>query len=293
HPAQPLSTLINGLGRTIPGEVNDTQTELAVINVTAGLRYRFRIIGLSCDPPYNFTIHNHSMTIIEADGEYTDRVTVDSLWVYAGQRYSVIVHANQPVDNYWIRADPLSSRAPSGFDGGRNSAILRYAGAPEEEPTSDGISEHPLNEDDLHAKVNPKPPGKPSLGGADIVVPIRQRYHEDNQTFDINNHSFTSPPVPVLLQILNGTYDVEHLLPNGTIKLEPNSVVEIQMHGLSRGGPHPFHLHGHAFHVIKGPYSDVYNWENPVLRDTINTGLDGNLTVVRFVTDNSGPWFLH
>ncbi|KAG6806006.1 hypothetical protein H0H92_013079, partial [Tricholoma furcatifolium] len=174
HPAQPLTTLINGLGRTIPGQVNDTQTELAVVKVTAGKRYRFRVIGLSCDAPYNFTIHNHKMTIIEADGEYTSPVVADSLWVYAGQRYSVIVNATQPVGNYWIRADPLSSRGPSGFDGGRNSAIFRYDGAPEKEPTTTGTYKQPLNEDDLHALVHPTPPGKPVLGGADIVVPIRQ-----------------------------------------------------------------------------------------------------------------------
>ncbi|KAG6823537.1 hypothetical protein H0H92_009878 [Tricholoma furcatifolium] len=75
--------------------------------------------------------------------------------------------------------------------------------------------------------------------------------------------------------------------------LKANSSVELQMYGLSRGGPHPYYLHGHPFYVVKGPYSNTYNWKNPVLRDTINTGLDGNLTVVRFFTDNSGPWFLH
>ncbi|KAG6907013.1 hypothetical protein DXG01_010916 [Tephrocybe rancida] len=296
HPAQPLTTLINGHGRTVQGEVNDTITELAVIKVTKGKRYRFRLIGLSCDAPYNFTIHKHPMTIIEADGENTSPVIADSLWVYAGQRYSVIVNANQTVDNYWIRADVLSSRGPSGFNGGINSAILRYVGAPAKEPTTNGTSTRPLNEDSLHAlhpKV-PKVPGAPHLGGADIVVPIRQRYHEDTKLFDINNVTYTSPNVTVLLQILHGTYDAEQLMPKGSVyKLKANSSVELQFHGLSRGGPHPYHLHGHAFYVIKNPYSTMYNWVNPVLRDTINTGLDGNTTVVRFFTDNSGPWFLH
>ncbi|KAG6865245.1 hypothetical protein C0991_004126 [Blastosporella zonata] len=293
HPAQPLTTLINGLGRTIKGEVNDTNTELAVVNVTKGKRYRFRLIGLSCDAPYNFTIHKHSMTIIETDGEYTHPVIADSLWVYAGQRYSVIVTANQTVDNYWIRADPLSTRGPSGFDGGRNSAILRYVGAPVREPITIGASTRPLDEDKLHAHV-PKLLGRPILGGAHIVVPIRQRYHEDTKLFDINNVTFKPPSVPVLLQILNGTYEAEDLLPKGSVyTLKANSVVELQFHGLTRGGPHPFHLHGHAFYVMKNPYSEEFNWVNPVLRDTVNTGLDGNLTVIRFLTDNSGPWFLH
>ncbi|KAH0578349.1 hypothetical protein H2248_003963 [Termitomyces sp. 'cryptogamus'] len=294
HPAQPVTTLINGLGRTSAMDVNNTSTPLAVVNVTKGKRYRFRIIGLSCDSPYNFTIHHHNFTIIETDGEYTTPLDVDSLWVYAGQRYSVIMNADQPINNYWIRADPLSTRQKAGFDSGRNSAILRYAGAPTEEPTTHAISKHPLNEVDLHNRNQKKPPGEPRLGGADIVIPIRQRYHDNNQTFDINNVTFRPPTVPVLLQILNGAFDIDHLMPKGSIyKLKANSSVELQIYGLSRGGPHPYHLHGHAFYVVKEPYSNMFNWVNPVYRDTINTGLDSNLTVIRFFTDNSGPWFLH
>ncbi|KAG6842964.1 hypothetical protein H0H87_008904, partial [Tephrocybe sp. NHM501043] len=72
---RPIATLINGLGRA----VNGTETPLAVINVVKGRRYRFRIIGLSCDPSFNFVIHHHQMTIIEADGEYTKPLVVDSM----------------------------------------------------------------------------------------------------------------------------------------------------------------------------------------------------------------------
>ena len=51
-----------------------------------------------------------------------------------GQRYSIVLNANQAVGNYWIRANP--SLGNSGFDNGINSGILRYEGAPEEEPTT-------------------------------------------------------------------------------------------------------------------------------------------------------------
>lgn len=40
------------------------------------------------------------MTVIEADGVETESVTVDSLVIYPGQRYSVVVTANQDVGNY-------------------------------------------------------------------------------------------------------------------------------------------------------------------------------------------------
>src|SRR6267154_6416061 len=120
------STLINGLGRYPGGPMSP----LAVINVEPGKRYRFRILGLSCDPSYNFTIDGHSMTVIEADGVETVPVMVDFLPVLPGQRYSVVVHANQPVNNYWVRAQPnLPNQTFAG-------AILRYNNASDEDPTS-------------------------------------------------------------------------------------------------------------------------------------------------------------
>ncbi|KAG6854092.1 hypothetical protein C0991_010506 [Blastosporella zonata] len=283
-----LSTLINGLGRTLQSEVTlNTLTPLAVINVDARKRYRFRLVGISCDAPFNFTIHDHTMTIIEADGENTERLVVDSLYVYAGQRYSVIVTADQPVNNYWIRADPMPTRGTAGFDNGRNSAILRYTGAKDEEPTTNGISTRPLNEDDLRALQKQPLIGQPEVGGADIVIPIVQTWHEEKQVFDVNGVTYESPSVPVLLQILSHKFDAHDLMPNGSVyTLKPNSTVELQIHGVDRGGPH-------AFWVIKNALSDEYNWVDPPRRDTIPTGFFGNVTIVRFFTDNAGPWFLH
>ena len=53
--------------------------------------YRFRLVSLSCDPFYTFSIDGHNMTIIEADAVNTKPHTVDSLEIFAGQRYSFIV----------------------------------------------------------------------------------------------------------------------------------------------------------------------------------------------------------
>lgn len=49
---------------------------------------------------FTFSIDNHNMTIIEVDGVETKPHTVDSLTIFAAQRYSVIVKANQPIGNY-------------------------------------------------------------------------------------------------------------------------------------------------------------------------------------------------
>lgn len=132
---------------------------------------------MACEPNYNFTIDGHNMTIIEADGEYTEPLTVDFIQIFAAQRYSFVVrcaatcpsasradtsvppqlNATQPVDNYWIRANPsVALSNGTGFAGGLNSAILRYVGAPDTDPTTTQTpSVIPLVEANLHALVDP------------------------------------------------------------------------------------------------------------------------------------------
>lgn len=227
------STLINGLGRYPGGPMSP----LSVINVEQGKRYRFRVLGLSCDPSYNFTIDDHTMTIIEADGVETVPETVDRLPVFAGQRYSVIVHANQPVANYWVRAQP--NLGNQSFVDGLNQAILRYKGAPEEDPTSSpGPSVLPFNEAKLASLMSIPVPGVPEIGKADININLVAG--NVNGLFTINNVSFHSPPTPVLLQMLSGAQHPSDLLPNGSVyELPPNKVVEITIPetGAAPGGP--------------------------------------------------------
>ena len=74
------ATLINGKGRYVHGPLVD----LAVLQVEQGRRYRFRLISISCDPNFIFSIDGHKMTIIEVDGEYTRPLTVESIQIFAG-----------------------------------------------------------------------------------------------------------------------------------------------------------------------------------------------------------------
>ena len=102
------------------------------------------------------------------------------------------LHANQPIDNYWIRALPnfMLNTSALGTAHGINSAILRYDGAPEEEPRQEGPkSVNPLREWNLHPLENPAAvclcdlmlisppgsvndgqPGRPHPGGVDHAL---------------------------------------------------------------------------------------------------------------------------
>ncbi len=56
-PPQSDATLINGLGRY---SANVT-SPLAVISVIQNKRYRFRLVSISCDPNFIFSIDGHLM----------------------------------------------------------------------------------------------------------------------------------------------------------------------------------------------------------------------------------------
>ncbi|THH16945.1 hypothetical protein EW146_g3773 [Bondarzewia mesenterica] len=283
------ATLINGLGRYVGGPASP----LAVVNVTHGKRYRFRLVSISCDPNFVFSIDGHNITAIETDGISTKPLLVDSIHIFASQRYSFILRADQPVGNYWIRAQP--NLGTTTFDGGLNMAILRYSGANGTDPTTNQTtSVIPLNETDLHPLVPTIVPGLPEQGGADITINLDVVFNASLLEFTVNGVPFSPPTVPVLLQILSGAQKASDLLPAGSIYgLEANKVVEVSIPGGAVGGGHPIHLHGHAFNVIRSAGSTAYNYIDPVIRDTVNIGTTGDNVTFRFVTDNPGPWFMH
>jgi Multicopper oxidase len=85
-----IVTSINGKGRYHGGP----SSPLSVTSVQLGKRYRFRLIAMSCDLDYVFSIDRHWMTVIEADGENTIPHAVDSLhilWSYTLIKWLTII----------------------------------------------------------------------------------------------------------------------------------------------------------------------------------------------------------
>ncbi|KAI0955680.1 laccase [Taiwanofungus camphoratus] len=260
------SVLINGLGR----DSTNSTSALSVITVVPGKRYRIRLVSMSCDPNFLFSIDGHNMTIIEADGENTQPLLVDSIQIFAAQRYSFILTATQPVNNYWIRAIADTQATPPGM------AILRYVGAPHIDPNTNPVpSTNPLVESNLHPLIDPQAPGGASIDAPD-VIPINLNFTFNGTNFFANGVEYVPPSIPVLLQILNGSYNAQDLLPPGSLyTLERNKTYQISMPALASAdvaGPHPVHLHGHTFSVIRSAGNESYNFANPVRRDTVSIG---------------------
>ncbi|KAK0184152.1 multicopper oxidase-domain-containing protein [Armillaria mellea] len=138
----PELTLINGLRRsfitlTCSGVVLLTcfADGAKILRLTWLLSLLSKGNDMACDSAFTFAIEGHAMSIIDVDNVNHEPYTVYQIQIFASQRYSFVLTANQKVDNYWIRA--LPSVGTSRYTNGINSAsILRYSGGPEVEPAT-------------------------------------------------------------------------------------------------------------------------------------------------------------
>ncbi|KAJ7613030.1 laccase 6 [Roridomyces roridus] len=282
------SVLINGKGRYNGG----LDVPYAVITVKKGLRYRFRVFSLSCRPFFTLSFDNHTFDVMELDGVEHDPVSFQNADIYAGQRLSLILNATQSVSNYWIRAPPTGGNLSSNplFNSSKALAILRYEGAPEVEPGPDSVNVvggQKLNDSLMHP-IASEGPGKLGSGPANKTITLKISQPKP-PLFDINNISYVSPSLPVLLQLLSGAAQPTDFMPSEQVMILPtNAIVDVV---IPDAGAHPFHLHGHNFDIVRVSNSNVTNYVNPPRRDVVP--INGGETTFRFFTGNPGAWFLH
>ena len=115
-----------------PKTKNTAYTPRAVFKVTKGQTYRFRFINpgiMEC--PIQISVDTHRLKMIASDGVPFIAKDVDSFVIFAGERYDFVLHADQVVGNYWIRARGLNDCVGKKT---HQAAILRYEGAPETDP---------------------------------------------------------------------------------------------------------------------------------------------------------------
>jgi iron transport multicopper oxidase len=280
----------NGVGRFNGGP----EVPFSVVNVVAGKRYRFRIINESARNVFIMSVDSHNLTVIETDGTPTAPLTVNQITMLAGQRYSAVLAANQPVANYWINAPYTGGSPANNLNQNATLArgILRYQGAPDEDPTTPmtlGPSEPELNtliEADLRPFIAQEAP-EPTLNITLNLVVTAGRAQ-----WNVNNVSYLPPTVPTLVKILDGANsDSDFNVTENTFVLPANATVQIIFPPSDDDEAHPFHLHGNNFWLVKSNTTDVVNTQNPIRRDVAGVGAEG--TILRFSTANPGPWFFH
>ncbi|KAG9326772.1 hypothetical protein KVV02_008662 [Mortierella alpina] len=324
HEPVPNNGLINGKGtfncsNVQPASLACVPGERAVFHFISNRRYRLRIINTSAASPFMFSIDDHQLQVIEADGTDLNPVMVDRLPINAGQRYSVIVTANQDLKNYWMRAEMGTGclpKNPSNLD----PVILgevRYQGAGKVEPTTTGrfipqpavkgqepiinpaFSEACKDMDlyNLHP-LQPVPILEPITNSLLIRISFKRNPADDIVRGYMNDITYSGGNAwnPTIVQNLNQSveYEVDHHVMQ---IVKPGAIVQIVFDN-SQGDEHPFHLHGHVFQVVAqgvGFYEEgktPVNAVNPLRRDTATVPRNG-FTVIRFKADNPGVWALH
>ncbi|CAE6411824.1 unnamed protein product [Rhizoctonia solani] len=231
----PDSGLINGRGRYKGGPA----APWSVFNVQKGKRYRYRVVNNGALGYYTFQIDGHPLKIIEADGIAHQPYTVNSLDIHPGERYSIIVEANQTVGNYWIRAPITARRSSNTLEPEFVKAILRYEGAPVRDPTTSKSSGLKLDQNLLKPVENPGAPG--GSGPADVVIDLKYGGVSNGQTgWQVNDSQYKPPNLPTLLSILsnNASTNSDFARSENTIVLPFNKVIELQIHGSSNVRSH-------------------------------------------------------
>ncbi|OLN85358.1 Laccase-2-like protein 5, partial [Colletotrichum chlorophyti] len=73
--------------------------------IKSGSKARLRLINHGTSTPVYFTVDSHALEIVEIDGVEVAPIATTRIYANPGQRYSVLINANQTAGNYLIRAD--------------------------------------------------------------------------------------------------------------------------------------------------------------------------------------------
>ncbi|KAG9293456.1 hypothetical protein G9A89_009180 [Geosiphon pyriformis] len=304
------SLLINGKNRFnctyAPKESKcNSNVSLAKFRFEKDKRYRIRIINSSADHTFYYSIDNHHLLVIEADSQLVKLQKVHSLRIEPGQRYSAIVNADQAVDSFWMRAtvDADEDASKIGLKP-EVKAVVQYAEAPNKNPQSKSWKKAVKKVKTLQQKhLRPyRHHSVPGPVGRELIFKIDFREDEETNVLNgfINNSTgHIDIKNPILNKVLHG-YSVDAITQTTTnvfVFDKFGEVIQIVIQN-QMDEDHPFHLHGHNFYWLGSgpnpynPANSTLNLKNPPLRDTSNVPASG-WTVIRFVANNPGAWFLH
>ncbi|KAI5203887.1 hypothetical protein E4T39_03894 [Aureobasidium subglaciale] len=278
-----------------------------------GKKYLFQLLNSAIQSTYKFYIDGHKFTVISTDFVPIEPYETTVLSINIGQRYEIIVEADQDVGDYFLRFDNQNACA-STINSDDIRGIIHYAGSPGLTPTSTAHT-YPRKdngvggilgtcEDEPLASLVPvlkKTVSSPrETVQHDLLVSNSNainlyRWYLDGTTFQANWADAT------LYSIINNDTVPTY---SGDLAISTNLgewVYVIIESPIPLG--HPIHLHGHDFFILAAGYGNygagtALNLNNPPRRDVAfmpgdgPTGQGGHL-VIAFFTDNPGVWLMH
>ncbi|KAF2641923.1 hypothetical protein P280DRAFT_424531 [Massarina eburnea CBS 473.64] len=290
--------------------VNGTMTSASggnysVTTLAPGKTHRLRFINTGINNWNHVSLDGHPMTVIAADFVPIVPYTTNSLSISVGQRYDVIINANQTVGNYWLRVGTGGGKCDGPNKNMDNvKAIFRYEGAPDAQP--DSVATQPLpqgcfDETNIIPFVGTQVPRDMpeqmtlSFAAASPATGNLVRWLVDGSAMMVDFDR------PTLQQISknNGTFNrTENVIQVGESAKFQYWVIQQSQTNLAKL-PHSIHLHGHDFYVLDQAENATWSGDltrlktdNPIRRDTATLPASGYL-VLAFESDNPGVWLMH
>lgn len=313
------SLLINGKGnRFLTGISKDTVPwTVETFNVTSNDTFKFRVISAVLAYTLQVSIDQHQIEVVSVDGNAVVGVKGDAVIINGGERFDMLVRADQDVSSYWIR---VSTLANGGED--KTMGILRYEGADDDIPETQGVT---CTDTRRCVVVNCLFGRYPDDHYTDCVsltdmkstpeeiaqhpVPVEESPESFQEIFlnfhytrgsllpfptSVNGKRFIRPSVPLqLVSEGNDTHvDCDDIACRdlcdctNIVKLGINNTVQLillNMDNSRTGLSHGIHIHGHNVHVIKVGY--------PTYNNTTGRIVDQNSDIICDNANcNNGSW---
>jgi FtsP/CotA-like multicopper oxidase with cupredoxin domain len=228
----------------------------------------------------------------------------NQLTLAIGQRYDVIISANQTVDNYWLRVQP-------GTDCGRNNilgkgvtvgAIIHYAGASDANPSS--TTNVTLKTACADESTTNLVPFVPNQVPSDIVSSAGKIDLKNGAQNGLFRWLLDGTPMivdwskPTLQTIVGGSQQFYNNSNVYSMQQTDKWYLWWIQSTAAVALAHPIHLHGHDYYILKsgtGTWDGTttgLNFNNPTRRDTATMPAGGYL-LMAFPADNPGMWVMH
>lgn len=293
--------LINGKNKNAQGGGAYTR-----VSLTPGKKHRLRFINSAIDATFRVSLDGHSFQVISHDFVPVVPYTTNYLQVGIGQRYDVIVTANQTPGNYWLRVDPDGQCQTA--NNGLGRAIFTYAGVTVADPTTAAFANPPTG-----CSNNPISTPKTAIN-----VPSAP-FAAQAQTLPVGFGPVNSNGQNLVLWTVNGTAmlidpgrpTLKYVAENNNnfpstynvVQVAPTAAWTYWVIQQAPGAPpiaHPIHLHGHDSFILgtgAGTFSvsqhlSQLRFTNPPRRDVAFLP-GGGWLVIAYPTDNPGAWLMH
>jgi FtsP/CotA-like multicopper oxidase with cupredoxin domain len=278
----------------------------------------FNFISAASNKAIVIAIDQHPMWVYAVDGVFVEPQQVDTLFVYNGERYSVLVALDQTPGDYTIRiANNLPDQLVSGY------GTLSYVNGNKKTnstPTINygGVATLPGARALQTAVLSPLA-APPVAQAADATYVLEMGRYQANWRWTMTNESSYLPETnnsgTPLLQLTDpAAYAKAHS--DHIIATRNGSWVDlVVVSGIGPSNPaqppHPIHKHGNKGYVIGGG-NGMFNWSSvaeaqkaqPEAFNLVNPPYrDGFVTppvlfapawvAFRYYVDNPGAWLLH